>query len=100
MRPYKEAIFGLCVGGGGGWAAFKGGYQRQARRPEEALSEAASRSRTTHVTVTRLDHHDREFIADTRDAVLDFTRAAKRLTTALQDQSETCARAGRPVGGG
>lgn len=100
VRPYKEAIFGLCVVTGGGLAAFKGGYQRQARRPEEALSEAASRSQTVRVTVTRLHSDDRELIENARDSMLGLTRAAKHLTTALQDQVDVCTRSGRGGGSG
>ncbi len=98
VKPYKEAIFGLLTIAGGGAATFYGAYRRQARRPEEALSEAAQRRRTVHVTITRFDHDDRELIKDARDSVLDFTRAAKKLTTALNDQAEACRY--RPAGRG
>lgn len=96
IRPYKEALFGICLILGGGTAAFKLGYTRQARRPEEALSEAANTAGRS--MVTRLHVDDRQAFIDLTDGLTRMTRAVRELCTAMQDQSDTCHRAGRRRG--
>lgn len=96
MRPYKEAIFGLLTIIGGSLAAIFGAYKKQARRPEEALSEAADMRRVTHVTVTRLHHDDRQLVGDLQDAASDMTRAVKKLTKILVDEAESRTQNPRP----
>ena len=96
MKPYKEAIFGLLTIIGGGLAAIFGAYKKQARRPEEALNEAADLRRVTHVTVTRLHQEDRQLVGDLQDAATDMTRAVKRLTAILVDEAKNRSRHPRP----
>ena len=93
VKPYRDAVFGLSLLAGGGFAAFKLGYAKQSRRPEVALSDAASRSRAMTLSVAQLHSDDREIL-------LDLTRAARRLTTAVQDQADAWGRAGRSGNGG
>lgn len=93
VKPYKEAVFGLLTMLGGGAAAFWGSYRRQARRPEEALSEAASR--TVGLPVPRMHPDDREVYTDLRDSLHDAISAMRHLARSLDDSADLCHRAGR-----
>lgn len=86
IRPWKEAILGLCVITGGAIAAFVGGYRRQSRRPEEALEAAAAYS--TRTTVFRLHHDDKQSIGDLQEAVVDLTRAMRNHRKSVDDHRE------------
>ncbi|WP_267358508.1 MULTISPECIES: hypothetical protein [unclassified Methylobacterium] len=88
VRPYKEAVFGLMTIIGGALAAFFGAYKKQGRRPEEALDEAAATRRITTVTVTQLHLDDRKIVGELQEAVVDMTRAVKKLTTTLIDEAD------------
>lgn len=105
VRPYKEAIFGLCVITGGGIAAFIGGYRRQSRKPEEALDAAAAYA--TRASVVRIHQDDREAfsslrscIAALRESIEDLARETRKNTKAVDDNTDALRRGGGGGGGG